>query len=815
MSTMSFHDGYQIIMESFDRFRGMLNNYKSILYIIHAHRVGLFDGFTEADDPHVFLYRQLFGDKNIYPDYERGLFDVFKNDLSYLGEAGILKLCSFLKQLSQIEQDWFDAYEKELFDALITSIADYDGKSTGEYTQPYELTKFVSAVSGYNGKGIMYNPFAGSATYCIEMSGEGSFIGQELSPSAWAIGVLRLLAHKKDPSTFILGNSIYEWQGASNFTDNQRLFDLIVATPPFSLRLNNKPYEWAYGGFSLGEDVFIWDSLRSLSPNGIAIGVFASGITFRGAKEAELRKSFVDNDKLDTVISLPAGIFRFTGIPTVILKFSNKKENPGYVRIVDGSSFVSKVKGRPVVQFNELLSAIEDENPEFVKTVSLSEIKDQDYNLHPRRYFQQEEVVPEGFTKYSVSDLLEVIRGERVAAENVKGVFVNIASLSDDPFSYQLDLNAPSEPLNSQYRKVTVPAVLVSKIRDLKPTFVQASEDHPIYVHPNVLALRVLDDSKVFIPCLILELSKASSKVPKAGVIPSMQQSDILQLQIVLPDGKSLQEAFYLNAEKERKVAQIRELGLEGMIRTQKAEYEAIIRRRKHDLNNMLGDTCNYIDAISTFLDSKGYSDEIMDEDLKVSLGQILSHIQTSLSSMSGIIRHLDDDEVYAEPEVIDLVPRLKALANEAHRNYSVRYSADSYSLCDVVQDDDELHAWVKFGSVNLDRVFFNIVQNAEKHGFVDPSRTDYMIDIELSHDYDSACFIIRFKNNGKPLPLGMNTRRYGTRAESAGTTAGNGDGGAIVKTTVEHYGGTVEVINNPDEWFPVCIEIKLPHYDE
>ena len=147
-------------------------------------------------------------------------------------------------------------------------------------------------------------------------------------------------------------------------------------------------------------------------------------------------------------------------------------------------------------------------------------------------------------------------------------------------------------------------------------------------------------------------------------------------------------------------------------------------------------------------------------------------------------------------------------------RNYSVKYSADSYSLCDVVQDDDELHAWVKFGSVNLD-AYSSISFKMQKHGFVDPSRTDYMIDIELTHDYDSACFVIRFKNNGKPLPSGMNTRRYGTRSESAGTTAGSGDGGAIVKSTVEHYGGTVEIINNPEEWFPVCVEIKIPHYDE
>ena len=807
MSKMSFEDGYKYIWWGYgDLFRGILNasELKVVLYLIHGYRVGL---FSENGDI-----------QSVLTDipYESDLLNAFSRELTILGRDKSGALSAFFKRLSNIEPEWFDQYEAELFDTIIASISGLEGKYSGEFTQSPELTRFVSAVSGYNGKGVMYNPYAGSASYCTAMSGDGQFVGQELNRSAWAVGVLRLLAHKKDPSTFLLGNSIYEWQGVTDNNSGKR-YDLIVATPPFSVSLKDydNKIKRPFGKLPFAEDLFIMDSLQSLTKNGIAIGVFAQGILFRGNAEAELRKSVVEQDQLDSIIALPAGVFQYTTIPTVVLKFSNNKERPGFVRIVDGSSFFEKKRTRPVILYDQLLSVIEGEDPAFVKYVSIEDIREQDYILSPRRFFQEEEVVPDGFVKVPVSDLLEVVRGIRVPAEEVNGTVANISSLSDDPFSYMLKDGGASEVLNSQYRRITSPVILVSKIRELKPTFVHASEENPVFVHANVLPLKVKDDSKVFIPCLILSLSKASAKVPKGGVIPGMQQSDILNLSLVMPESKSLQEAFYLNAEKEHKEAQIRALGLESVIKTQKAEYESLIRRRKHDLNNMLGDTRNSIDAIAAYLESKGYESEIMDEDLKVSLGQIVSHIQSSLSSISGIVRHLDDDEVYAEPEVIDLVPRLKALANEAHRNYSIRYTADGYSLCDVVQDDDEYHAWVKFGSVNLDRVFFNIIQNAEKHGFIDPSRTDYMIDIELSHDYDSACFVIRFKNNGKPLPLGMNTRRYGTRAESAGITAGNGDGGAIVKSTVEHYGGTVELINNPEDWFPVCIEIKIPHYDE
>ena len=89
------------------------------------------------------------------------------------------------------------------------------------------------------------------------------------------------------------------------------------------------------------------------------------------------------------------------------------------------------------------------------------------------------------------------------------------------------------------------------------------------------------------------------------------------------------------------------------------------------------------------------------------------------------------------------------------------------------------------------------------------------MIDIEISHDYESSCFVVRFKNNGKPMPEGVDTRRYGRRAEPAGVTGGNGDGGAIVKSTIEHYGGSLTIINDPEAWFPVCVELKIPHYDK
>lgn len=811
MNTLTYEDVHEIIWNALHEVRGYVSDVKVVLYLLHACREGFFDSHSDDLYPDIYL-AQLLKDRGC-PDYEWDLLSVFERPLREFQNARD-RFRLLIQAFSNLDEGWHRAYGSQLFDDILSSITDLEGKSMGGYTQPCELSRFVATISGYDGNGTLYNPFAGSGTYCTEMAGNGRFVAQERIQNAWAIGVLRLLANQMDPTTFLCGDSISQWLGRneSSLADQ---YDCIVATPPFGLRVKDTRYSRESDDFTLVDDVFIHDSLASLTPTGVAVGVFATSITFRRGESRELRQWYVESDRLDMVISLPSGVFKSTGIPTAVLKFSSQKARPGIVRVVDGTTFFEKQKGRQQILFEDLLKAIQDEDVRYVKDITVDQIRKKEYDLRPSRYFEEEQIVPEGFERRILSELIEPENGQRCSASSHKGKVLGIPSLSINPFEHLLDIGSlPDEEINRNMRKIQCPVLLLSRIRTLRPTFAQASEESPVYLHPNVLAFRVKKPDSLYIPSLVLAISKIALNQAEA-MIPSISQSDILNMDVVLPKDLSAQEAFYLSAEREYKLSRIREFGLEELIKAQKVEYVSLIQRRKHDLNNMLGDIRNNFQAVTKYLHSKGYDSELIDEDLDLSLVQLFDNMHAAFSSMSQIINHLDDEEVYAEPEVIDLIPRLKALAAERHRNYTIRYSEDGYSLCDVLQDDDEYHAFIKFGSVNLDRVFFNIIQNAEKHGFTDLSRTDYLIDIEISHDYDSACFVIRFKNNGKPLPLGVDTRRYGRRAESAGATGGSGYGGAIVKSTVEHYGGTVELISQPDDWFPVCVELRIPHYDE
>jgi type I restriction enzyme M protein len=795
-------------------FRGQVSNFRVILYLIHAYRKGLFEHYTPETKLDSFLDSTLCEKAATYPDYERRLFQVFLHDLSQLNYSRD-RVQDFLDVLSRFDDNWYKENEVQLFDECLSSIVETESKAVGLYSQPEALTKFVAAVSGYDGNGTLYNPFAGSATYCTELAGPGRFVAQEKDQSAWAIGVLRLLAHGMNPSTYYCEDSILEWRGLSGSDEVSEMFDCIVATPPFNMKVGNLPTPWAFGDFTLGEDIFIWNALASIAISGIAIGVFAYNTAFRLGKSLELRQRYVDTDILDTVIALPAGVFPSTTISTLVLKFSRKKERAGFVRFVDGGSFSKRDRTRTQILFDDLLDAIKSEDERYVKYVSLDEIRQKEYNITPSRYFMVETPVPDGFERIKLEEIIDIVSGVAPRPDETKGKVVSVGTLSDTPFEYLLNISSlPEEDLGRGFRKITSPVLLLSKVRTLKPTFAQASEEEPIFINPNVIAARIKDGVKVFIPALAQAISTA--EITQVGAyIPSINTATIRATEVTLPKGFSAQEAFYHNAEKEYKASIVKAFGLEELMKAQKMDFVSIIQRRQHDLNNILKKVRNACDVISLSLNEKGYESELIDEDSDITVAQAFDLVQQYLNSMSNVINHLADEETYAEPEVIDLIPRLKALAAQRHRNYTIRYSEDGYALCDVLQDDDVYHAFVKFGSVNLDRVFFNIIQNAEKHGFIDPSRTDYMIDIEISHDHKTSCFVIRFKNNGQPLPEGVDTRRYGRRAEPAGVTGGNGDGGAIVKTTVEHYGGSIELISEPEAWFPVCVELRIPHYDE
>lgn len=110
----------------------------------------------------------------------------------------------------------------------------------------------------------------------------------------------------------------------------------------------------------------------------------------------------------------------------------------------------------------------------------------------------------------------------------------------------------------------------------------------------------------------------------------------------------------------------------------------------------------------------------------------------------------------------------------------------------------------------DLQRAVNNIIDNARKHGFSDATRKDYEIKVFLSIDVERELYQIEFRNNGNPLPDGMDKMRYGLKGEKAGPTGGTGLGGNYVKSFAEHYGGDYDIfMDNGWTVVRICLPIK------
>lgn len=149
-------------------------------------------------------------------------------------------------------------------------------------------------------------------------------------------------------------------------------FKLIMGNPPFSLKWNppmNKNTDERFMNAptiptaARADYAFLLHILHYLAYDGIAIVINFPGILYRGQREKELRKWFVDNNYIEKIIYIPQDTFVDTKIATVIWVLRKNKE----------ATDIEFISG--------------DER----KIISYENIVDEDYNLSESTYFQKEE----------------------------------------------------------------------------------------------------------------------------------------------------------------------------------------------------------------------------------------------------------------------------------------------------------------------------------------------------------------------------------------------------------------------------------------
>ena len=204
---MNYAEGKAIVMHAMDRLRMVgLVDFSVMLYLIHLSRIKTFQ-VSRLEYPRRQIETLLFSYDIEDSEILKVIFKIFNDDIVKIDSQAFYDV---LNPLAEINEEWYSKHYISIFEELLFKIV--SNQYSYEFLQPLEITKLISKLSGYNKNGVVYNPFAGLASYGIEMNVSSGYIAEELNERTWAIGVLRLLAHDINTDNYICQDSILKWR---------------------------------------------------------------------------------------------------------------------------------------------------------------------------------------------------------------------------------------------------------------------------------------------------------------------------------------------------------------------------------------------------------------------------------------------------------------------------------------------------------------------------------------------------------------------------------------------------------------------------
>lgn len=149
-----------------------------------------------------------------------------------------------------------------------------------------------------------------------------AFHGFDFDPTMLRIGSMNMTLHGVDNPEVSYRDSL-----AEDHTGDAGQYSLVLANPPFAGSLD---YESTAKDLQRivktkkTELLFMALFLRQLKTGGRAAVIVPDGVLFGSSKaHKELRRTLVEDHKLDAVIKLPSGVFRpYAGVSTAILLFT-------------------------------------------------------------------------------------------------------------------------------------------------------------------------------------------------------------------------------------------------------------------------------------------------------------------------------------------------------------------------------------------------------------------------------------------------------------------------------------------------------------
>lgn len=260
----------------------------------------------------------------------------------------------------------------DVFEDVMYRAFNKKGKAAGNFYTPRDAIRLMvdvlinnddDTIASDHAARSVYDPTAGSggmlliAQEALKRTNEKvdvTLYGQELMPSAFALGKADLLIQGGRPDAIRQGNTLVEdlYEGQT--------FDYVLSNPPFGVdweveekavreqaKITGSRFSHGVPSTSDGQMLFLEHCATKLSPAGTkghggraAVVSNASPLFAADIGPSAIRQWLLEQDLIDAIVALPTDMFYGTGIATYVWILDSNKpaERKGKIQLIDGTA---------------------------------------------------------------------------------------------------------------------------------------------------------------------------------------------------------------------------------------------------------------------------------------------------------------------------------------------------------------------------------------------------------------------------------------------------------------------------------------------
>ena len=343
------------------------------------------------------------------------------------------------------------------YEYLLRKFAEGQGQSAGEFYTPKEVGWLMAKLITPKPYTTIYDPACGSGgllikprllfeqTHPNDKSQAPQIYGQELTPTTYAMAKMNAFLHDFIGADVQIGDTFRNPRFLENNSALQR-FDYVLANPMWNQKeYNDAFYEndnwnrFTYGVAPSSSADWGWVQhiLASVKENGRAAIVLDTGAVSRGSgsqnadRERDIRKKFVEEDLIESVVLLPENLFYNTSAPGIVLLLNRNKpaERKGQILLINLSQHFEKGKPKNILTDDAIAAATEvyqawESREKLSNAITLKDAQKTDYNLSPSQFVDVGDKVEHRPVNEILSDLTEA----RITREEADKALADVLS---------------------------------------------------------------------------------------------------------------------------------------------------------------------------------------------------------------------------------------------------------------------------------------------------------------------------------------------------------------------------------------------------